>query len=147
MECNLPSLTILLFDLELTLRFYNQGQVCCATTRIYVHESIKEKFIKDFTEYTLSNKVGDPFNEDTYQGPQISKVQFDRVTEYIKLGKKEGAKLVIGQDPTSAENGYFIQPHIFAEVKPEMRVAPQSSTKMADFRFLERRFSDLFVSS
>jgi aldehyde dehydrogenase (NAD+) len=73
-------------------------------------------------EFTRSNKVGNPFDEDTYQGPQISKVQFDRVSDYIKLGKKEGAKLLIGEEPTSADNGFFIQPHIFADVKPDMRV-------------------------
>jgi len=98
-----------------------------------VHESIKDKFTKAFTDYTLSNKVGDPFDEDTYQGPQISKLQFDKVMEYIKLGKKDGAKLIIGQDPTSADNGYFIQPHIFSDVTPEMRVFP------ARFCFLGER--------
>jgi aldehyde dehydrogenase (NAD+) len=103
-------------------RFYNQGQVCCANTRIYVHESINDKFTKAFAEFTRSNKVGNPFDEDTYQGPQISKVQFDRVNNYIKLGKKEGAKVLIGEEPTSSENGFFIQPHIFTDVKPEMTV-------------------------
>ena len=107
-------------------RFYNQGQVCCATSRIYVHESIKDKFTKAFVEFTQSNKVGNPFDEDTYQGPQISKFQFDKVSDYIKLGKKEGAKLLIGEEPTSPDNGFFIQPHIFADVKPEMRVSPHS---------------------
>src|SRR5262245_42901805 len=94
-------------------RFYNQGQVCSATTRIYVHESIKDLFIKELVKYTESNKVGNPFDVDTYQGPQISKVQFDRVAEYIKLGKAEGAKLITGDEPASPDNGYFIQPHIF----------------------------------
>ena len=103
-------------------RFYNQAQVCSATTRIYVHESIKDKFIKAFAEYTQANKVGNPFDEDTYQGPQISKVQFDRVKEYITLGKQEGAKLLIGEEPTSSDHGYFIKPHIFIDVKPNMRV-------------------------
>jgi len=103
-------------------RFYNQGQVCCATTRIYVHESIKDKFTEEFAKFTLSNKVGNPFDEDTYQGPQISKVQFDKVNDYIKLGKKEGAKLLIGEEAKSADNGFFIQPHIFTDVKPSMRV-------------------------
>jgi aldehyde dehydrogenase (NAD+) len=104
-------------------RFYNQGQVCCATTRIYVHEAIKEKFTKAFSEFTKSNKVGNPFDEDTYQGPQISKMQFDKVSEYIKLGKSEGAKLVIGEEPKSPDNGFFIQPHIFTDVKPNSRVS------------------------
>ena len=105
-------------------RFYNMGQVCSATTRIYVQDSIKDKFIKAFAEYTQSNKVGNPFDEDTYQGPQISQRQFERITEYIKVGKEEGAKLLMGEKPKSPDNGYFIQPHIFTDVKPNMRVLP-----------------------
>jgi aldehyde dehydrogenase (NAD+) len=104
------------------IRFYNQGQVCCATTRIYVHESIKDEFTKTFAEFTQSNKVGNPFDEDTYQGPQISKVQFDRVNNYIELGKKEGAKLLIGEQSGNGDDGFFIKPHIFTDVKPEMKV-------------------------
>jgi len=119
---------LFLFLYELIVRFYNQGQVCCATTRIYVHEKIKDEFTKKFAEYTQQNKVGNPFDEDTYQGPQISKLQFDRVTNYIKLGKEEGAKLIIGEEPKSPDNGFFIQPHIFTNVKPSMRVLSASSS-------------------
>jgi aldehyde dehydrogenase (NAD+) len=110
-------------DMIDTFRFYNQGQVCSATTRILVHESIKEEFTKAFAEHTKSNKVGDPFDDDTYQGPQISKTQFDRINEYIKIGKEEGANLLLGEEATSSDNGYFIQPHIFTDVKPNMRVS------------------------
>ena len=124
-------------------RFYNQGQVCCATTRIYVHESIKDKFTEEFAKFTKTNKVGNPFDEDTYQGPQISKVQFDKVNDYIKLGKKEGAKLLIGEESKSADNGFFIQPHIFTDVKPSMRVDPPPRSLL--IRFLVRRFSALCV--
>jgi len=124
-------------------RFYNQGQVCCATTRIYVHESIKDKFTEEFAKFTQSNKVGNPFDEDTYQGPQISKVQFDKVNDYIKLGKKEGAKLLIGEESKSADNGFFIQPHIFTDVKPSMRVSLPPKSLL--IRFLVRRFSALCV--
>ena len=89
-----------------------------------MHESIKETFTKAFAEFTQSNKVGNPFDVDTYQGPQISKVQFDKVSDYIKLGKTEGAQLLIGEEPASPDNGFFIKPHIFTDVKPEMRVSP-----------------------
>ena len=118
---NIRSITFLSCE-RVNPRFYNQGQVCCATTRIYVHEKIKDEFTKAFAEFTQANKVGNPFDEDTYQGPQISKVQFDRVNNYIELGKKEGAKLLIGETPGSGDDGYFIKPHIFTEVKPEMKV-------------------------
>ena len=106
--------------------------MCSATTRIYVHEAIEDKFIKAFAEYTQSNKVGNPFDPDTYQGPQISKVQLDRINEYIKLGKEEGAKLLVGEEATFPENGFFIQPHIFTDVKPSMRVPTESGLPNID---------------
>lgn len=59
--------------------FYNHGQCCCAGTRVYVQEGIYDKFVEKFKERALANKVGDPFQEDTFQGPQVSQLQFDRI--------------------------------------------------------------------
>src|ERR1700761_1946236 len=63
--------------------FFNHGQCCCAGSRIYVQESIYDKFLARFKERTLQNKVGDPFAKDTFQGPQVSQVQFDRIMRYV----------------------------------------------------------------
>ena len=58
--------------------FFNHGQCCCAGSRVYVEESIFEKFVEKFKEHAEKIKVGDPFKADTYQGPQVSQEQFDR---------------------------------------------------------------------
>ena len=69
-----------------------------------------------------SIKVGDPMEEDTQQGAQISKEQFDKILGYIDSGKKEGARLVTGGN-RHGKAGYFIEPTIFADVKDEMKIA------------------------
>jgi aldehyde dehydrogenase (NAD+) len=61
--------------------FYNHGQCCCAGTRIYVQEGIYDEFVKRFAERAQKNVVGDPFDNNTFQGPQVSQLQFDRVME------------------------------------------------------------------
>ena len=93
----------------------NSGQVCCATSRILCHESIYDEFVKKFSEYTTSTSViGDPFDEDTSHGPQCSKLQYERVMEYIEKGKKDGAKLVLGG---TTPGGNYISPTIFKDVE------------------------------
>lgn len=91
--------------------------MCTSTSRICVQDTIYDKFLEKFTERTkeLASKIGDPFHEDTYQGPQVSKAQFDRVLGYIEEGKKSGARLLHG-GAKHGDKGYFIQPTIFADV-------------------------------
>ncbi|CAG8921792.1 unnamed protein product [Penicillium salamii] len=103
----------------------NQGQICSGTSRILVERSIYEPFIdafKTFTEET--SKVGDPFTETTFQGPQISKTQHDRVLAYINSGIKEGARLVLGGSSCSVNNGkgFFVEPTIFCDVSRNMEI-------------------------
>ncbi len=59
--------------------FFNHGQCCCAGSRIYVQEGIYDKFVEKFKERASANKVGDPFAGDTFQGPQVSQLQYDRI--------------------------------------------------------------------
>lgn len=59
--------------------FYNHGQCCCAGSRIYVQESIYDKFVESFKARAQQNKVGDPFAQDSFQGPQVSQLQYDRI--------------------------------------------------------------------
>ena len=101
--------------------YYNHGQTCCAGTRIFVHEDIYDKFLEAFKTRAQQNKVGDPFEKDTFQGPQVSKVQFDRIMGYIKSGKEEGATVEIGGE-RHGDKGYFIQPTIFSNVRSEMKI-------------------------
>ncbi|KAI6355670.1 Aldehyde dehydrogenase [Pyricularia grisea] len=101
--------------------YYNHGQCCCAGSRIYVQEGVYDKFVAAFKERAEKNKVGDPFKEDTFQGPQVSELQFNRIMEYIKSGKEEGATIETGGE-RHGDKGYFIQPTIFTNVRPEMKI-------------------------
>ena len=76
----------------------NQGQICTATSRILVQEGIYEKFIEAFKKQIQeASIIGDPFKDDTYQGPQVTKAQYERVLSYIESGKSEGATLAMGR--------------------------------------------------
>ncbi|CAK39976.1 aldehyde dehydrogenase [Aspergillus awamori] len=101
--------------------FYNHGQCCCAGSRILVQEGIYDKFIARLKERALQNKVGDPFAKDTFQGPQVSQLQFDRIMEYIQHGKDAGATVAVGGERHGTE-GYFIQPTVFTDVTSDMKI-------------------------
>ncbi|KAL4907184.1 aldehyde dehydrogenase [Aspergillus multicolor] len=104
--------------------FFNHGQCCCAGSRILVQEGIYDKFVARFKERAAQNKVGNPFEQDTFQGPQVSKLQFDRIMEYINHGKQAGATVAVGGD-RHGEEGYFIQPTVFTDVTPDMKIAKE----------------------
>jgi aldehyde dehydrogenase (NAD+) len=101
--------------------YYNHGQCCCAGTRIFVQEGIYDKFLEAFKKRAEQNKVGDPFAADTFQGPQVSQLQFDRIMDYIKVGKEEGATVETGGERLG-DKGYFIKPTIFSNVTSNMRI-------------------------
>ncbi|KZV59828.1 aldehyde dehydrogenase [Peniophora sp. CONT] len=101
--------------------FWNHGQACCAGSRIFVQEGIYDKFLDAFTKKALSLKLGDPFANDSYQGPQVSQLQYDRIMEYIQSGKDQGATVATGGKRHGTE-GYWIQPTIFTDVTPDMRI-------------------------
>ncbi|KAF2840504.1 aldehyde dehydrogenase-like protein [Patellaria atrata CBS 101060] len=104
---------------------YNQGQVCTATSRILVQEGVYEKFIEVFKECVATvSKVGDPFADETFQGPQVTKAQYERVLSYVESGTSEGATLAAGGCPYKDVNGkgFFISPTIFTDVKDNMKI-------------------------
>jgi aldehyde dehydrogenase (NAD+) len=103
----------------------NMGQICTATSRILVHKSIYEKFVQGFKEQIkTTSKVGNPFDDETFQGPQVTKTQFDRILGYIESGKSEGAKLECGGEPYKSVNGkgFFIAPTVFTGVTDDMTI-------------------------
>ncbi|MCC6420398.1 MAG: aldehyde dehydrogenase family protein [Gemmataceae bacterium] len=104
--------------------FFNQGQCCCAGTRLFVEERVHDQFVQKMLAKTKARKVGDPFAADTEQGPQVSQEQFDRVMGYIDAGKKEGAKLLCGGNRVGTR-GYFIEPTVFDGVTDEMKIAKE----------------------
>ncbi|KAG1444538.1 hypothetical protein G6F56_010260 [Rhizopus delemar] len=101
--------------------FNNHGQSCNAGSRIFVHESVHDKFLELFIEETKKIKIGDPFDEDTFQGPQISEPQFDKILNYIKVGKEEGAEVAYGGNRWGSK-GYYIEPTVFINCKNNMRI-------------------------
>ncbi|KAJ8380309.1 hypothetical protein SKAU_G00010870 [Synaphobranchus kaupii] len=102
--------------------FFNQGQCCCAGSRTFVQESIYNEFIERSVERANKTVVGDPFNLNTEQGPQVDEEQFQKILGYISSGKREGAKLMCGGG-VAADRGYFIQPTIFGDVQDNMTIA------------------------
>lgn len=106
--------------------FYSTGQVCSNGTRVFVHKSIREKFVERLIERTRKIRIGDPLDEATQMGPLINAAQRDKVCSYIEQGKKEGATLAYGGKTPKLQgfdNGYFIEPTIFTEVKDDMTIA------------------------
>jgi aldehyde dehydrogenase (NAD+) len=101
--------------------FLNQGQCCCASSRIYVHEKVYDQFMEKTVKATKSRKVGDPFTE-VDQGPQQNEQQFKKVLELIESGKKSGADLVTGGGRIG-NTGYYVQPTIFGNVNDNARIA------------------------
>src|SRR5579872_207365 len=100
--------------------FFNQGQCCCAGSRLFVEEKVHDQFVEKVLKKAKAQKVGDPFDPATTQGPQVSQEQYDRVMGYINAGKSEGAKLLCGGNRVG-QKGYFIEPTIFVDVKDEMK--------------------------
>jgi aldehyde dehydrogenase (NAD+) len=104
----------------------NMGQICTATSRVLVQEGCYDKFVGFFKDVVKStSKVGDPFAEDTFQGPQVTKAQYEKVLGYIESGKSEGATLASGGVPNKEVGdgkGYFIEPTIFTDVKDTMKI-------------------------
>ncbi len=104
--------------------FFNQGQCCCAGSRLFVEEKAYDEFVDRSAARAGKRKVGDPFDPDTEQGPQVDEAQFDKVMSYIAAGKSDGAKLVCGGNRVG-DRGYFIEPTVFADVQDSMRIAEE----------------------
>ncbi|KAF9885868.1 aldehyde dehydrogenase (NAD(P)(+)) ald5 [Aspergillus nanangensis] len=104
--------------------FFNHGQCCCAGSRILVQEDIHDQFVARFKERAAKNQLGNPFEMGTFQGPQVSQLQFDRIMEYINHGKQGGATVALGGERHGTE-GYFIQPTVFTDVTSDMKIAQE----------------------
>jgi acyl-CoA reductase-like NAD-dependent aldehyde dehydrogenase len=102
--------------------FFNSGQVCVAGTRIFVQHDQYDNFVDKLTKASARMTTGDPLNPDTRLGPLVSKEQFDRVNNYMDIGKKEGARVTIGGEKVGGK-GYFVQPTVFADVDNKMKIA------------------------
>jgi aldehyde dehydrogenase (NAD+) len=102
--------------------FLNQGQCCCAGSRLLVQEPVYDAMVEKLAEKSRARKLGDPFDPTTEQGPQIDEAQFKKILSYIDKGKAQGARCLSG-GARFGDKGYFIQPTVFADVKDEMAIA------------------------
>ncbi|KAL5975141.1 Aldehyde dehydrogenase 2 member C4 [Asimina triloba] len=102
-------------DLARLAIFHNKGEICVAASRVYVQEGIYDEFVRKSAERAKSWVVGDPFDPKVDQGPQVDKVQYERVLKYIHSGVTEGATLLTGGKPYGGK-GYYIEPTIFTNV-------------------------------
>src|SRR5438270_865266 len=109
--------------------FFNQGQVCCAGSRLFLDEKVKDDFLGRFREKAEKIKVGDPADKTTQMGPQVSEEQLNRIKSYVDIARDEGATVLTGGCPPALEGdlqkGYFFQPTIFGHVRNEIRVAQE----------------------
>jgi aldehyde dehydrogenase (NAD+) len=104
--------------------FFSTGQRCTASSRIIVTEGIHDAFVAALTERVRNLKVGDALKRGTEIGPVVDPGQLKQDTDYIELGKKEGAKLVTGGELlTLGTPGHYLQPALFTEATNQMRIA------------------------
>jgi aldehyde dehydrogenase (NAD+) len=104
--------------------FFNQGQCCCAGSRLFVEEKCYDEFVEKSVARAKKRTVGDPFDKNTEQGPQVDSDQFNKVMSYIEAGKQEKATLRTGGKRVG-DKGYFIEPTVFADVKDDMKIAQE----------------------
>ena len=104
--------------------FFNQGQCCCAGSRVFVEEKIYDEFIEKSVDRAKRRRVGDPFDSMTEQGPQVDNDQFNKVLSYVESGKQEGAKLMCGGERVG-DRGYFVAPTVFTDVQDNMKIAQE----------------------
>ncbi|WP_153732757.1 aldehyde dehydrogenase family protein [Sporosarcina obsidiansis] len=102
---------------------YNQGEVCSAGSRAYVHSSIYDEFMERLVSLTKDVKLGSGLQSGNTMGSLVSQEQKDQVMNYIELGKAEGAKLICGGK--ALDQGCFVEPTIFADVKDDMRISKE----------------------
>jgi len=107
----------------------NMGQCCCASSRIFVQEDIHDAFVKKVSDLASTLRTqGDTSSPTAVEicdlGPQVDKIQFDKVLNYIESGKQEGAKVLLGGG-RQGDKGYFVQPTVFSDVRDDMRIAKE----------------------
>ncbi|MGH8197956.1 MAG: aldehyde dehydrogenase [Steroidobacteraceae bacterium] len=104
--------------------FFNQGEMCSAASRLVVHESVRDAMLEKIVEIGRSLAPGDPLDPKTRLGAIVDQVQLNTVMGYIESGKNEGAEVRLGGNRARPESGgYFVEPTVFANVNPQMKIA------------------------
>ena len=102
--------------------FFNQGQCCCAGSRVFVEQSVHDQFVEKIVARAKTRQLGDPFDPKTTQGPQVDADQFHKILSYIDKGKSEGAQCLTGGS-RFGNKGFFIEPTVFTNVTDDMAIA------------------------
>ncbi|MBM79493.1 MAG: betaine-aldehyde dehydrogenase [Planctomycetaceae bacterium] len=102
--------------------FFNQGQCCCAGSRLFVEETVHDEFVERVVARAKERKLGNPLDNGTTQGPQISAEQRDRIMGFIDRGNSQGATCLTGGN-TYGDKGYYIEPTVFSDVTDDMDIA------------------------
>jgi alpha-ketoglutaric semialdehyde dehydrogenase len=108
--------------------FGTSGQRCTASSRIIVHRGVLEEFTRRFVERTKALRLGDGLDPKTDVGPVVNKSAMEKIIYYIGVGQEEGARLICGgalPDGEGFKDGFFVEPTIFTDVKPGMRIAQE----------------------
>ncbi|MBY0585838.1 aldehyde dehydrogenase family protein [bacterium] len=130
--------------------YFNQGQCCCAGSRLFIEEKIHDEFVDRMLAKVRHRKVGNPLDPETEQGPQVDRAQYDKILSYIDKGKKEGARCLSGGN-TIGDKGFFIEPTIFTNVQDSMAISTDeifgpvlSVLKFKDFDEIVERSNNTF---
>jgi len=108
--------------------FAATGQTCIAGSRALVERRIYDKFVDAFVEFAKTARMGDPLDTSTQIGPITTQAQYTKVLDYIEIAKNEGARCVLGGGPADRPEcgeGWFVEPTVFTDVDPEMRIAKE----------------------
>ncbi len=130
--------------------YFNQGQCCCAGSRVFVEEPVHDEFIDRIKNINAKRKLGNPLDPATEQGPQVDQAQFDKIMGLIESGKGQGAECVSGGH-RFGNTGYFIEPTVFDNVSDDMEIAQKeifgpvmSVLKFKDHHNLVQRANNTF---
>ncbi|MCA9103245.1 MAG: aldehyde dehydrogenase family protein [Planctomycetales bacterium] len=128
--------------------YFNQGQCCCAGSRLMVHDSVHDELVERIEAMNRDRKLGNPLDPATQQGPQIDQAQLDKILRYIEAGKQAGAECRTGGQRFGDE-GYYVEPTLFTGVEDDMAIAREeifgpvlSVLKFSDEEELVRRAND-----
>jgi aldehyde dehydrogenase (NAD+) len=105
--------------------FFNQGEVCCAGSRLFVQNGVHKEFIQELTLQAKSVRVGDPFDPKTQQGAQVSEEQMNKILDYVKIARDEDKATLACGGERVGDRGYFVQPTVFDNVTNDMRIAQE----------------------